>query len=151
MPKIDLKNCPSVNGTRYPDPYRGPCVNRTKWRLGDAVGLTQFGVNLLHLEPGSWSAQRHWHEREDEFILVMEGEVVLIEEEGETLLQAGDYAGFKAGVPNGHHLCNRSADRAVILEVGTRATERELAHYPDIDMLYDSDIPGFVRKNGQPF
>src|ERR1700746_1895010 len=117
----------------YPEPWRAVTVGREKYALGDVVGLTQFGVNLTRLKPGAASALRHWHENEDELIFVLEGEIVLIEDGGETLLRPGDVAGFKAGIANGHQLVNKSAREALYLEVGTRApTER--AHYPDDDL-----------------
>ena len=112
-----------------------PCRQRRRRRLSDAFGLTQFGVNLLELPPGAWSSQRHWHERQDEFVYVLEGEVTLVTDDGETVLTAGMVAGFRAGEPNGHHLVNRSNAVARVLEMGTRTAE-ETAHYPDIDMMY---------------
>src|SRR5690606_10334179 len=135
MPKIDIAAVPCRRGTDYPPPHDAPVQDRRRWRLGEAAGLTGFGVNRLELDPGVWSSQRHWHDREDEFVLVLEGEVVLVEEGGETLLQAGDCAGFKAGVANGHHLVNRSDRTAVVLEVGSR-DPRDATVYPDIDMVW---------------
>ena len=117
MPKIDIETAPTVNGTTYPDEHADECRRRRRWRLGDAAGLDQFGVNLLRLPAGAWSSQRHWHAAEDEFVWVVEGEVVLVEEDGETVLRAGDCAGFKAGVPNGHKIENRSGAEAVLLEL----------------------------------
>ncbi|HYE42303.1 MAG TPA: cupin domain-containing protein, partial [Caulobacteraceae bacterium] len=113
MPKIDKEAAPVRHGTGYPPPYDAPCKQRQRWRLGNAAGLDQFGVNLLRLPDGQWSSQRHWHTAEDEFVWVLEGEVVLVEDEGETVLKAGDCAGFKAGVRNGHHLVNRSGRDAL--------------------------------------
>src|SRR5215475_5872290 len=99
MPKkIDLSTAPTVTGSRYPAPFNEPCMERLRHCLGDAAGLTQFGVNLNRLSPGAWSSQRHWHTAEDEFILVVQGEVVLVSDAGEETLRAGDCAGFKAGV-----------------------------------------------------
>jgi uncharacterized cupin superfamily protein len=121
--------------------------------LGDAVGLTQFGVNLLTLPPGVWSSQRHWHTHEDEFVHILSGEVVLCEDAGETLLKAGDSAGFKAGVPNGHCLQNRSDADAVILVVGSRNPE-DAGEYSDIDMRFarrDDGTLGFFHKDGTPY
>jgi uncharacterized cupin superfamily protein len=94
MPKIDLDTAPKGEGTRYPAPYNAPCKERKWIRLGDAAGLTQFGVNLVTLEPGVWSSQRHWHEKEDEFVWVLEGELTLVTDEGETIMHPGDCAGF---------------------------------------------------------
>jgi uncharacterized cupin superfamily protein len=116
------------------------------------VGLTQFGVNLTRLKPGAASALRHWHEAEDEFVYVLQGEIMLIEEGGTAVLQAGDTAVFKAGTANGHHLVNRSQRDAVYLEVGTLA-KRERAHYPDVERVYDRDESGFrfSRRSGEPY
>src|SRR4051794_25733415 len=106
--RIDPATLPVITGTKYPPPYDEPCRTHQRTRLGEVAGLTQFGVNLLRLPPGAWSAQRHWHANEDEFIWVLSGEVVLVTDAGEETLRAGDYAGFKAGDPDGHHLQNRS-------------------------------------------
>ncbi|MES2472570.1 MAG: cupin domain-containing protein, partial [Pseudomonadota bacterium] len=121
MPKrIDISAVPLHAGTFYPPPYDTPCRAREKHKLGDAAGLTQFGVNLLRLKPGVWSSQRHWHRTQDEFVYVLEGEVVLVTDSGEEVLKAGDCAGFKCGEEEGHHLQNRSTRDALVLEVGTR-------------------------------
>jgi uncharacterized cupin superfamily protein len=151
VPRIDLASAPQRNGTRYPSPYDEPCRARRRWRLGDAAGLTQFGVNRLELDPGAWSSQRHWHSAEDEFVLVLEGEVVLIDDGGETVLRAGDSAGFPAGDGNGHHLVNRSGAKAVVLEVGARAPERDGVIYPDIDMIIPEGAGRFHRRDGTPY
>jgi uncharacterized cupin superfamily protein len=135
-------------GTSYPAPHDVPCRQRRRRRLGDAFGLNQFGVNLLELPPGAWSSQRHWHERQDEFIYVMEGEVTLVTNEGESVLKPGMVAGFRAGVANGHHLTNRSNAVARVLEVGTRTAE-ETAHYPDISMMY-REGEGYLSADGRP-
>src|SRR6202051_1666669 len=109
MPKrIDLNAVPVVAGSSYPVPFDALCAARARQRLGDAAGLTDFGVNLMRLPPGAWSSQRHWHSAEDEFVFIVEGEVMLVSDAGEETLTAGDCAGFKAGVPDGHHLQNRS-------------------------------------------
>lgn len=150
MPKIDPDNAPQAHGTGYPDPHAEPCLARKRWRLGDVVGLTDFGVNLLRLPAGAWSSQRHWHGVEDEFICILEGEVVLVEDEGETLLRAGEFAGFKAGVKNGHHLVNRSDREVVVLEVGSRRPDADYGEYPDIDMRFDAG-KGFSHKDGAPY
>ena len=121
-------------------------------RLGNVFDLTQFGVNLTTLAPGSWSAHRHWHENEDEFVFVVEGEITLIDDAGEHLLKPGMCAGFKAGVANGHHLVNNTKTPVTYLEFGTRAP-REQAHYSDVDMLYvrDGKTITVTRKSGEPF
>jgi len=151
MPKIDIETAPTVNGTDYPDPYGEPCKPRRRWRLGDAVGLDQFGVNLLRLPGGAWSSQRHWHAAEDEFVWVLEGEVVLVEEDGETVLRAGDCAGFKAGVPDGHKIENRSGREAVLLEVGTRDPAADACDYPDIDMVAPAGEDRYFHRDGSPY
>jgi uncharacterized cupin superfamily protein len=114
--------------------------------------LTQFGVNLLRLAPGVWSAQRHWHTREDEFVFVVSGEVVLVTDGGEEILRAGDCAGFKAGEPNGHCLQNRSQDDTVVLEVGSRL-EDDACDYPDLDMLAPAHgkPAAYTRRNGTAY
>jgi uncharacterized cupin superfamily protein len=146
--KIDLEKAPTRRGTAYPSPFDAPCRDRIRVRLGAAAGLTQFGVNMLHLQPGTWSSQRHWHTREDEFIHVIAGEVVLVTDDGETVLRAGDSAGFPHGVTNGHHLQNRSDREAIVLEIGTDDPLDE-ADYPDIDMHMTP--AGFVHKDGTPY
>lgn len=151
MPKIDIDNAPTGHGTGYPEEFAAPCKSRRRWRLGDAVGLNQFGVNLLRLPAGAWSSQRHWHAAEDEFVWVVEGEVVLIEEDGETVLVAGDCAGFKAGVPNGHKIENRSAHDAVLLEVGSRRPTEDACDYPDIDMILPTGADRYFHRDGIPY
>lgn len=152
MPKIDRDAAPCFTGSRYPAPYDEPCRGRTYQFLGDAAGLSQFGVHLVTLAPGAWSSQRHWHELEDEFAYVLEGEVVLIEDEGETPLQAGECAAWKAGVRNGHHLVNRSTREARLLVVGSRNPE-DHGEYSDIDMVFGAGRYGqaggyYARKDG---
>ena len=151
MPKIDIDNAPTGHGTGYPDEFAVPCKPRRRWRLGDAMGLDQFGVNLLRLPAGAWSSQRHWHTTEDEFVWVVEGEVVLIEEDGETVLVAGDCAGFKAGVPNGHRIENRSDREAVLLEVGSRRPADDACDYPDIDMILPKGADRYFHRDGTPY
>ena len=153
MPKrIDPRDLPAQTGTLYPPPHDKPCRPRERRKLGDAAGLSQFGVNLLRLPPGAWSSQRHWHFKQDEFVYVLEGEVVLVTDAGEEILKAGDCAGFRGGDEDGHHLQNRSGADALILEVGTRL-DGDGAAYPDIDMIYPADgIPAmYTRKDGTPY
>src|SRR6266849_3309559 len=126
--RIDIGGLATVVGTLYPPPFDEPCRARVRTRLGDAAGLTQFGVNLLRLPPGAWSSQRHWHTGEDEFVYVVSGEVTLTTDAGEELLRAGDAAGFKANDSDGHCLQNRAAQDAVVLEIGTRASD-SMAYY----------------------
>jgi uncharacterized cupin superfamily protein len=151
MPKIDLNRAPRVGGSRYPSPYDEPCRGRFFLQLGLPADLTQFGVNLLTLGPGSWSSQRHWHALEDEFVYVLEGEVVLVEDDGEHVLGPGDCAGFKAGTRNGHHLQNRTTRDARILVVGSRIDD-DHGEYSDIDMKFQPyrgpGSSGYLRKDG---
>ena len=149
--KIDIDSAPTGHGTGYPEEFAAPCKSRRRWRLGDAVGLDQFGVNLLRLPAGAWSSQRHWHAAEDEFVWVVEGEVVLIEDEGETVLRAGDCAGFKAGVANGHKIENRSGREAVLLEVGSRRPTEDACDYPDIDMILPKGADRYFHRDGTPY
>ena len=149
--KIDIETAPTRFGTGYPEPFAQACAGRRKWRLGDAAGLTQFGVNLLRLPPGQWTAQRHWHHHEDEFVYVVAGEVVLVTDEGEQTLRAGDCAGFAAGAPNGHHLQNRSAAEAVLLEVGSRQVGQDGVSYPDIDLEIAPGAKGYSHRDGTPY
>jgi uncharacterized cupin superfamily protein len=153
MPKIDFAKAVVRTGTVYPDQFKPPVRGREKRILGDVAGLTQFGVNLTTLKPGAASALRHWHEVEDEFVFVVDGEITLIEDDGETLLRSGDAAGFKAGVANGHHLVNKSDRDAVYLEIGTRGVT-EHAHYPDDDLVVTRDAHGtykITHKSGEPY
>ena len=150
MPKIDIAKVPADTATRYPPPFDQAVIGRARQRLGNAAGLDQFGVNLCRLNPGAASSQRHWHANEDEFVFVLEGEVVLCEDAGETLLKPGDAAAWKAGVTNGHCLINRSDRDAVVLEVGTRAAS-EHAAYSDIDMRLRGTKPPLHQKNGEPY
>jgi uncharacterized cupin superfamily protein len=152
MPKIELGALPVRSRTTYPEPF-ARIVDGREWRsLGDEAGLTQFGVNLFRLRPGAASSARHWHEQEDEFVYMVEGELVLVEDEGETIVRPGDAAGFKAGVPNGHHLVNRSDRDAVFLAVGTRA-QRECCHYSEIDLVHEQDGDRYrlTHKSGAPY
>ena len=156
MPKIDIDQAPTRHGTAYPAPFDQPCRARKRWKLGDAVGLTQFGVNLMRLEPGTWSSQRHWHTAEDEFVWVVEGEVVLVEDPqgengGETILRAGDCAGFKAGVANGHQIQNRSNAPAVLLEMGTRRPDEDGCDYPDLDLMILPGEETYRHRDGTPY
>ena len=150
MPKIDINATPARQGSGYPPPFDRPCATRTRRRLGDAGGLTDFGVNLMTLPPGGWSSQRHWHSHEDEFVYVLEGEVVLIEDGGETVLRAGDAAAFAKGSGDGHHMINRSSATAVYLEVGSRSP-LDLTTCSDIDMMSAAADGRFTHKDGSPY
>lgn len=150
--KIDIASLPEIVGSMYPPPYDEPCLSRERRRLGDAAGLTQFGVNLLRLPPGAWSSQRHWHTEEDEFIVVLSGEVTLLTDAGPEILRAGDAAGFKAGDRDGHCLQNRSNQDATVLEIGSRIPT-DVAYYSDIDMATTTDgVPApYIHRDGTPY
>jgi len=153
MPKkIQIEKVPSIVGTLYPSPFDGPCRARERRKIGDAAGLTQYGVNMLTLPPGAWSSQRHWHTESDEFICVIKGEVTLVTDEGAEVLGVGDAAGFKAGDTNGHCLQNRTEEAVLVLEIGTRR-ESDAAYYPDIDLVAP---PGgqpaiYTQRDGTPY
>jgi len=152
MPKVDIAKIPVRSGSLYPAPFRAEHEGRHKQALGDAVGLTQFGVNIARIAPGAASALRHYHEQEDEFVYMLEGELVLIENGGETVLKAGDAAGFKANSGNAHRLVNRSNRDAVYFEVGTRAPH-DRVHYPDVDLRLERDGAGrrWLHKSGESY
>ncbi|WP_310476574.1 cupin domain-containing protein [Sandarakinorhabdus sp.] len=146
MPKLDVDALPVNRGSNYLPPYQSQVLARTWQAVAAAGGLTQFGANLVTLAAGSWSSQRHWHSHEDEMVVMLAGEAVLVEENGETLMKPGDIATFPAGVANGHHLQNRSALPCQFLAIGTDRIEIDECHYPDIDMHLDP--AGFRRKSG---
>ena len=151
-PALDPATVPPRVGTNYPPDFAELCAKREKRALGNALGLKNFGVNLTTLLPGVGSSHRHWHTRQDEFVYVLEGELVLVTDAGEQLLTAGMAAGFPAGKPDGHHLVNRSDKPATYLEIGDR-TPGDEGEYPDID-LAARQIDGrlrYVRKNGEPY
>lgn len=154
MPKLDLDTIPSTNKTGYPVPYSEKVQGRWYRRLAPASGLTDFGVSHVTLKPGAWSSQRHWHEGEDEFVVMLAGEAVLVDDDGEHVMRAGDCASFPKGDGNGHVLQNRSDADCVFVAVGANAATAGQAesdcHYSDIDM----HLPGgghFVRKDGSAF
>ncbi len=146
MPKLDLIAIEQTNRTGYPPPYAEPMAKRLYRRLAPAAGLTDFGASHVVLRPGGISSQRHWHEGEDELVIMLAGEAVLIEEGGETLMRPGDIAAFAKGVPNGHHLVNRSAKECVFVAIGRTATSN--CYYPDIDLHLDGATSRFTRKDG---
>jgi len=149
--KIAIERAASAQGSGYPSPFDEPCRERFRHLLGDSAGLTQFGVNLLVLPPGAWSSQRHWHTIEDEFVYVLDGEVVLVIDAGEELLRAGDCAGFPGGVRDGHHLQNRAPHAATVLEIGTRRPADDEAFYPDIDLHAPKGDAGYAHLDGRPY
>lgn len=149
MPVIDPAKVPVKTGSIYPSPYAEMMAGRSSLRLGDAGGLTQFGVNMVTLQPGAMSSLRHWHLHEDEFVMVTEGECTLVQDAGETVLRPGDCAAFPAGTPDGHHFLNRSATVARFLVIGTRAP-REVATYSDVDLMVEvaAGQARFTYKDG---
>jgi uncharacterized cupin superfamily protein len=149
MPKLDLHSIEQTNRTGYPSPYDQPMALRFQRRVAQAAGLSDFGVNHVTLKPGGISSQRHWHEEEDEFVLMLEGEAVLVEEGEETVMRAGDCAVFPKGVPNGHHLINRSERDCAFIAVGRPPTG--YCHYPDIDLKVDGNSGRFVHRDGTPY
>lgn len=152
LPTLDPMSITPRTGTIYPAEFAGAVKGREKRALGDAFGLTQFGVNLTTLAPGASSSHRHWHAKEDEFVLVIEGEITLVDDAGEHLLRPGMCAGFKAGVANGHKLVNKSKTPVRYLEMGTRSDD-EVASYPDVDMHAVKTGGKFAvtRKDGTGF
>jgi uncharacterized cupin superfamily protein len=153
LPAIDPATVPARTGSTYPEPYASRCAGRAKRALGNALGLRNFGVNLVEVPPGVESSMRHWHERQDEFVYMLEGELVLITDAGEQILRAGMAAGFPAGNGDGHQLVNRSGAKAVYLEVGDRMPGDGVI-YSDIDMVLrhdDAARHAFRHKDGTPY
>ncbi len=149
MPKVDIKSAPVSRGSDYPAPLHEEFANRSRTRLGDAVGLTTMGVNLTTLPPGARSSLRHWHEVEDEMVFVLSGTLTLIDDDGETLIGPGEAAGFPGGVPNAHHFENRTDDDVKLLEMGTRP-RNDRCHYADHDLVaHDEDtMTWYTRRDG---
>ena len=148
MPKIDLETIQQINRTGYPSPFDREVQGRWYRRLAAASGMTDFGVSHVTLKPGAWSSQRHWHDGEDEFLVMLEGEATLVEDEGRTLLSAGDCAAWPKGSTNGHHLVNESATDCVFIVVGGGTNTG--GGYSDIDMMFTKDGL-YVRKDGTPY
>ena len=151
MPKIDLSKVPLRTGSIYPAPYDAEMEGRASLRVGDAGGLSQFGANIVILAPGAKSSLRHWHEEQDEFVVMLEGECVLVDDSGKSVMRRGDCAAFPAGDGNGHHFVNESDAEARFLVVGTR-TPTETAHYSDVDLMVKIGPEGFAftRRDGSP-
>ena len=149
MPKIDLDAIQQVNRTGYPQPFDKDVAGRWYRRLAPASGLTDFGVSHVTLKPGGWSGQRHWHEGEDEFVVMLSGRAVLVDERGRTPIGPGDCIAYPKGDANGHCLINESDADCVFVAIGRpSATD---CHYPDIDMHLDAAKGRFVRKDGRDF
>ena len=151
MPKLDLSRVTVKTGSIYPEPYASMMAGRSSLRLADAGGLTQFGANLVTLQPGALSSLRHWHLNEDEFVMVTAGECWLVEDGGETLMRPGDCAAFPANTPNGHHFIARSDAPARYLVIGSRRP-RDRIHYTDHDLITEKDGPArrYLRRDGTP-
>ena len=151
MPKIDLTKLEARTGSIYPAPYDAEMEWRSSLRVGDAGGLTQFGANIVILAPGAKSSLRHWHEQQDEFVMVTQGTCTLVDDHGETTMSVGDCATFKAGDPSGHCFINKTGDEVRFLVIGTR-TQTETAWYSDLDLKVSVDATGFTftRKDGSP-
>lgn len=148
MPKLDLDSIPQTNATGYPPEHADKVQGRWYRRIAPAAGLTDFGVSYVVLQPGAWSAQRHWHEAEDELVVMLAGEAVLVDDSGATVMRPGDVAAFPKGDGNGHVLQNRSTEPCVYVAIGKQAASD--CHYPDIDMhLFDGQ--GFRCKDGSAF
>jgi uncharacterized cupin superfamily protein len=148
MPKLDLDKIEQTNRTGYPPPFDEKMQGRWYRRLAPAGGLTEFGVSYVTLKPGAWSSQRHWHEDEDEFAVIISGEAVLVEDDGETVLRAGDCAAWPKGSTNGHHLRNENGEDCVFVVVG--AGNRTGGGYSDVDMMFTDD-GRFVHRDGTPY
>ena len=148
MPKVNLDEIEQIARTTYPPPFDEQVRGRRFRRLGPACGLTDFGVSEVILDPGAWSSQRHWHDGEDEFLVMIEGEAVLVEDDGRTTLRAGDMAAWPKGVRNGHHLINESDQpcRFAVFGGGTRTW----GEYSDIDMQFTAD-GRYLHKDGTPY
>jgi uncharacterized cupin superfamily protein len=148
MPKIDIDTIPQSNATGYPAPFDREVEGRWWRRLAPQSGLTQMGASHIVLKPGAWSSQRHWHEGEDELVIMLSGEAILVEDDGETMVRPGDVLAWAAGVKNGHHLINRGhADCSFIaISAGDRSTG---GGYSDIDMMFGAE--GYFHKDGAPY
>ena len=150
MPKVDIESVRQTNRTGYPPPFDKDVAGRWYRRIGKAGGLTEIGVSHVVMEPGAVSAQRHWHEGIDEFVVMLDGEAVLVEDDGETVMRAGDCAVFPKDVANGHHLVNRSDRPCTFLAIDNRRGEGD-CHYPDIDLHYDAAGNRMAHKDGRPY
>lgn len=148
MPKVDLESIEQTNRTGYPSPFNKAVAGRWYHRIAPAAGLTDFGVSHVTLKPGAWSSQRHWHDGEDEFVVMLSGEAVLVEDVGRTLLRSGDMAAWAKGAGNGHHLINESDQDCTFLAFGGGTNTG--GGYSDIDMLFTADNR-YVHKDGSPY
>jgi uncharacterized cupin superfamily protein len=151
MKKVDLTALEWEDGSNYPSPFDEPCRGQFSARVGRAAGLTAFGANISRLPPGVWSSQRHWHTHEDEVVCVLQGELTLVTDAGEELLRPGDVAVFRAGDPDGHHLINKSAADALVLEIGNADPYHDRCTYPDIDMIAEPGVNYYSHRDGTPY
>jgi uncharacterized cupin superfamily protein len=149
MPKLDLAAIPQTNATGYPSPFDEPVQGRHYRRMAPPSGLMHFGASHVTLDPGAWSSQRHWHTHLDELLVMVAGEAVLVEDQGETVLRPGDVCAWPAGVRNGHHLQNRSSEPCVFVVVDGGNEDADGWEYPDIDMVFGPE--GYARKDGTPY
>lgn len=148
MPKIDLDSIQQVNRTGYPRPFDRDVQGRWYRRLAPATGLTDFGVSQVTLKPGAWSSQRHWHNGEDEFLVMLSGEAVLVEDSGPIKLRAGDCAAWPKGSTNGHHLRNESDSDCTFIVVGGGTNTG--GGYSDIDLMFTAE-GAYVHKDGSAY
>jgi len=149
MPKLDLDAIQQTNRTGYPPPYDREVAGRWYRRLAPAAGLTEIGASHVVLKPGAWSSQRHWHAAEDELLVMLAGEAVLVEDDGETVLRAGDVVAWAKGVRNGHHLQNRNNEDCSFVVVSGGDRDKDHGEYPDIDLKFTTE--GYVHKDGTPY
>jgi uncharacterized cupin superfamily protein len=149
MPKLDLAAIPQLNRTGYPAPYDKAVAGRWVRRLRPAVGLTDLGAAHVVLKPGAWSSQRHWHAAEDELVVILSGEAVLVEDDGETVMRPGDVATWPKGVKNGHCLQNRGQADCVMIALSAGDTANDYGEDPDIDLKFSGD--GYLHKDGTPY
>lgn len=149
MPKLDLDSITQSNATGYPAPFDAPVQGRWYRRLAGPGGLTRMGASHVVLKSGAWSSQRHWHTEEDELLVMISGEAVLVEDDGETVLRAGDVAAWPKGARNGHHLQNRSAHDCVFVAISAGDSDKDHGEYPDIDMVFDAE--GYARRDGSRY
>ena len=150
MPKADLSSIEETNATGYPEPYARDVAPRRYRRVGTATGLTRLGMTHCTLDPGGWSSQRHWHKGIDEIVVMLDGEAVLVEDGGETLLRPGDLATFPRNVANGHHLVNRSHKPCTFVAIDNKEGEGD-CHYPDVDLIWNMGEERYTHRDGTPY
>ncbi|MGJ3649231.1 cupin domain-containing protein [Sphingomonas sp. GlSt437] len=148
MPKLNLDTIPQANTSDYPSPFNEAVAGRWVRHLAAVAGLTAMGVGHVVLKPGAWSSQRHWHDEEDEFVVMLSGEAVLVDDSGETVVRAGDCLAFPMGAGNGHHLQNRSVVDCSFIAIGA-GNMKGTGGYSDIDMTFDGE--SYFRKDGTPY